>query len=88
MQNVTSQCLGKQIQLETMLRVCEQLGVEITLGYPTSRYFTAACREEWDDDGIHIPACKIQAKIEALAARLPNVVCFSMDCYCTLIYVI
>lgn len=85
---VTCVCLDKQLQLETMRNVCVQMGTEITPGYSTDSYFTAACREAWDSDDTRTPAREIQAKIKALAARFPNVVCFSMDCYCTLIYVI
>lgn len=80
--------LDKQLQLETMRNVCVRMGTEVTPGYSTDSYFTAACREEWDMDATCAPAWELQAKIKALAARFPNVVCFSMDCYCTLIYVI
>lgn len=87
MQHVKSQCLVKQNQLEMMLGVCEQLGVEITSWHPNGYYFTVVCKEEWDD-GIHIPAREIQDDIKAMAARYPDIVCFSLDCYCTLIYIV
>lgn len=80
--------LGMQLQLSTMREMCERLGIEITPGLPSGNYFTAACREEWDNDAERTPARELQAEIKALAARYPNIVCFSMDCYCTLIYVV
>lgn len=85
---LTCICLDKQLQLEIMRDACLQMGTEVTPGCFADSYFTAACREAWDKDATRIPAREIQAKIKALAARFPNVVCFSMDCYCTLIYVI
>lgn len=78
----------KEQQLESIRDVCVQMGAEVTQGYSDDSYFTATCRESWDKDDARTPAREIQTKIKALAARFPNVVCFSMDCYCTLIYVI
>ena len=80
--------MDKRLQLETMRDICAKMGAEITLGHSGSSYFTAACREECNQDEAHMPAREIQAKIKALAARFPDIVCFSLDCYCTLIYVI
>lgn len=85
---VVTVCLDKQLQLETMRELCTQLGAEVTPGYSADSYFTAAYKEAWDKDSFRAPARENQVKIKALAARFPNVVCFSMDCYCTLIYVI
>lgn len=81
-------CLDKRLQLESMLDICAKMGAEITLGQSNSSYFTAACREDWDMDESHVPAREIQAQIKALAAGHPDVVCFSLDCYCTLIYIV
>lgn len=81
-------CMEKRQQLEIVRNICAQMGTEITPGYSSGDYFTAACREEWDKDETRMSAEEIQRKIKALVARLPHVVSFSMDCYCTLIYVI
>lgn len=81
-------CLEKQLQLETMLTVCKRMDAEITLGFSSDNYFTVACREDWDKDTAHRSAREIQAGIKAFAARFPNIVCFSLDCFCTLIYVV
>ena len=85
---VVSVCLDKRLQLEAMRHVCAQMGAEITPGYSADSYFTAAYKEACDKDYSRTPAREAQALIKAMAARFPNVVCFSMDCYCTLIYVI
>lgn len=85
---VATVCMDKQLQLEAMRHVCAQMGAEITPGYSADSYFTAAYKEAWDKDHLRTPARENQAQIKTIAARFPNVVCFSMDCYCTLIYVI
>ena len=88
MKTANNPCPFKQAQLKRMLAACERMEVEIIPGILPALYFTVACREEWDSDAWRTPAKEIQAQIRTIAARFPNIVCFSLDCYCTLIYIV
>ena len=67
---------------------CKRLGAEISDGPSQFHYFTASFRMSWPMDGRWAEITELQSKIQAAARNYPDVVCYSYDPSCTLLYIL
>jgi hypothetical protein len=73
--------------LDAMCVVCRELGAEVRRS-PGSRYFTAMVWDGWGwpyDEG---PALAVQKEIQRKAAQYPELVCWCLDPFSTLVYAV
>ena len=77
---------SKQSQIAALLGLCTDLKADVRSD-PERNYFTVTVTPPWNIR-TQQPAMELQNKIKEWSKRYPDVVCYSYDPSCTLLYIL